>query len=1115
MNKHLRESLTPACRLAAVAGFALVALTTSAFGAHYHVYLLGGQSNGNGRADAAQLTTPLDAAQTDVRFYWHRTQSVSNVGWILEDQWTDLAPGSGHGTGSPVYPKEFGCEVSFGRAMADAKPSDNIAIIKYTHGGTNLYSNWSASGTQYTTFVSTVQAGLAALTTAGHTYDLKGMLWQQGEADTGGSNADNYETNLTNLIARVRTDLFAGGPLPFLIGSLSDSQYSNITTVGSGPYKVRQAQETVAAADAAAGIVITDGYSTRLGDSIHLDHTAQVTLGQSFATLMLTFEGPDVSPPVISATSPADDATGVAANGDLVATFNEPIALVNGGTVTIRDLGPGADVVITLPDSRVIASGSDLIIDPSTDLAFENPYAIRISADAVADLAATPNLFGGIADDTTWNFITGTTEPVISELSPADDATGVAAGANLVLTFNEAVQKGSGGDIVIKENGGAVFETIPVTDARVAVSGSTVTVNPTGTFALGTGYHVQVADGAIEDLGGNPWSGISSADTTTWNFTTILPANAVGTSGVFDENTDATNAIDVENPPATLAAFKTAVQTAYDNDLGGVVDWETGVTANPSGGSASNNTLTAISAVFGSGSSRLLGITFDRTMELYTNDINGQVTVLSRQGASHNAVLPAGTSSSSVLFEMTLTGAEVTEVGAAMPSRSTFGAAGVDFRIAANFSGGGSSVLEDTIGNAKGADDTFFHFAAPGDQYITSLSIAYLDDNGQGLTDGQRRPILDDFGFIIRDAPPPPPPADVLTTGVFDENVEATNAIDIEIPASTLASFKTAVQTAFDNDLGGVIDWETGVTATPSSGGTANNTLDTVLEIGYGTGAGERLTITFDEPMELYTNNVAGQVSVLSQQGSFQNAIIPDDVNDVDYTMTFSGAVVTELGAAIPSRSTYMASGVDFRATASFSGGGSEVVDFTVGGTAGSGDTFLHFAAPGGESISSLSVVYLDDNGQGLTNGQRRPILDDLGFIAASAGETYANWIDEYPGVGGQTGVDDDPDGDGNGNGVENFFGTDPGEFSGGIIAGTVSGNTFTFSHPQGTLASDLDAVYTWSTDLLGFHGDGETHGGVTVDFATSTSVGITTVTATVTGSVDRIFVRAEVTLIE
>jgi hypothetical protein len=270
-----------------------VCLASTAHADHYRIYLLGGQSNANGRGDASQLVEPLAPAQTDVRFYWHRTQTATNVGWLLEDQWIDLAPGSGHGTTNPVFPKEFGSELSFGRAMADADPSARIAIIKYSHGGTNLYSQWSATGEMYATFVATVQAGLAALSTAGHTYELRGMIWHQGEADTG-AQADNYEANLTSLVNRVRNDLFAGQAAPFVIGSISNSQYgTQITTPGAGPYKVRQAQEAVAANMVQVGFVNTDGFPVRPTDTIHFDHNGQIALGQGFAAQMLSLEAND------------------------------------------------------------------------------------------------------------------------------------------------------------------------------------------------------------------------------------------------------------------------------------------------------------------------------------------------------------------------------------------------------------------------------------------------------------------------------------------------------------------------------------------------------------------------------------------------------------------------------------------------------------------------------------------------------------------------------------------------------------------------------------------------------------------------------------------------------
>lgn len=112
----------------------------------------------------------------------------------------------------------------------------------------------------------------------------------------------------------------------------------------------------------------------------------------------------------------------------------------------------------------------------------------------------------------------------------------------------------------------------------------------------------------------------------------------------------------------------------------------------------------------------------------------------------------------------------------------------------------------------------------------------------------------------------------------------------------------------------------------------------------------------------------------------------------------------------------------------------------------------------------------------------------------------FASWIAGY-GVGSLNGFDDDADGDGIKNGLENFFGTHPAVSNEGITQVATSGSTVTFRHPQGNPASDVTAAYRWSTDLATFHPNGAEIGNTIVTISPVSTAGVTTVTATVTGT--------------
>jgi len=125
------------------------------------------------------------------------------------------------------------------------------------------------------------------------------------------------------------------------------------------------------------------------------------------------------------------------------------------------------------------------------------------------------------------------TLPTVTTYSPTDDATGVSTTANLVLTLSENMSAGSG-NIIIYDSTDTQIESIPISDAKVTISGTTVTINPSTSLALNTLHYVNIASGALADGAGNAYTGIS--DTTSWSFTTVADTTAPTISSITIPN---------------------------------------------------------------------------------------------------------------------------------------------------------------------------------------------------------------------------------------------------------------------------------------------------------------------------------------------------------------------------------------------------------------------------------------------------------------------------------------------------------------------------------------------------------------------------------------------------
>lgn len=251
------------------------------------LFLIGGQSNADGRADPAGLPTSpvnLQQPQGDVDYF--------------EGSLTTLRPLG-----------EFGPEITLGRRLADSigdGTTQRIAIIKYGVGGTSLSTDWKAGGdatttgdgARYVTFQQTVANGIAALTAAypDAEIEIEGMLWVQGERDVVIGTHDAYEVNLTAFIADVRATYGVG--LPFVISRLSTGQTS---LDAARMAVVRAAQGAVAAADPLSALLDTDGFGMKT-DNLHFDAAGQQQIGHGGAMLLLDLF-PITTPPVIGVTS--------------------------------------------------------------------------------------------------------------------------------------------------------------------------------------------------------------------------------------------------------------------------------------------------------------------------------------------------------------------------------------------------------------------------------------------------------------------------------------------------------------------------------------------------------------------------------------------------------------------------------------------------------------------------------------------------------------------------------------------------------------------------------------------------------------------------------------------
>ena len=110
----------------------------------------------------------------------------------------------------------------------------------------------------------------------------------------------------------------------------------------------------------------------------------------------------ETTPPTLTSSTPADNATNVAIADNIVLTFSEDIAVAT-GNIDIYNVDTST-IVESIDVTTLTPSGAVLTINPSSDLSNNTNYAIKIAPTAIDDLSG--NSYAGISDSSTLNFTT-------------------------------------------------------------------------------------------------------------------------------------------------------------------------------------------------------------------------------------------------------------------------------------------------------------------------------------------------------------------------------------------------------------------------------------------------------------------------------------------------------------------------------------------------------------------------------------------------------------------------------------------------------------------------------------------------------------------------------------
>ena len=211
-----------------------------AFPSPIKVYILSGQSNMCGLGKMTDIIT-------NDSFAGYRTM-YPRIKFFLGLEGNELTSSDTLKPGASAYQNlggisgnnTFGPELGIAKILSNKFSNDTMAFIKVPWGGTILETNWAMDQPKpnetirvYSWFISKVKEALNQLSRSPEGYEIRGVIWMQGEGDGLDSGmSSRYSKNLFYFVeSKLRPDLnnypaiLINGKLPFVYGRIHNEKF--------------------------------------------------------------------------------------------------------------------------------------------------------------------------------------------------------------------------------------------------------------------------------------------------------------------------------------------------------------------------------------------------------------------------------------------------------------------------------------------------------------------------------------------------------------------------------------------------------------------------------------------------------------------------------------------------------------------------------------------------------------------------------------------------------------------------------------------------------------------------------------------------------------------------